>query len=143
MDEWNEYIQTIIPIKKSNRYVNPINKEKIAINDNNILNFTNRVNTISNSINLSRTQKRKFKSEVKLDLHGIHPNLINDTITNFCTKAILYNFQFATIITGKGKGIIKQHVLDWIMSSNLVSYYFEIKDSQRECGAIGIKLVNL
>jgi DNA-nicking Smr family endonuclease len=45
----------------------------------------------------------------------------------------------ATIITGKGSGIIRQAAASWLSSnSKLITGFFEIRDLTGGCGAYGI-----
>ena len=91
----------------------------------------------------SKKAKRRFQSEARFDLHDVSGNL-GGVLEAFCTKCMVFGFHYATIITGKGKGICKDFVIGWLkMNTKYVSEYFEIIDSQNACGAIGIHLRNI
>ena len=47
-------------------------------------------------------------------------------IASFCSKCILYGMHYVTIITGKGKGILRNSVILWLKNNNqFVIEYFE------------------
>lgn len=153
-DIWEEYIKSVTKLKPSNKFVPPIDKIRFKSKDINITYTINRslvnnslVNnsSVNNSLKeFDRKSKRKFKSEAKLDLHGINLQNLDDILMNFCIKAIMYDFTYATIITGKGKGILKEHVINWLQhNTNYVTEYFEIKDSKNSCGSLGIHFKRL
>ena len=83
---------------------------------------------------------RKFKSQGTIDLHG-HTRNIDHTLAIFCAKSILHKINSVTIITGKGRGIVKSATEDWLRAHpEFVISFFEIRDSLGESGAFGVKL---
>lgn len=90
-----------------------------------------------------RNSKKHYKSEASIDLHYIK-NDLNNVLAKFFSKCILYGMHYVTVVTGKGKGILRNSVILWLkQNSQFVSEYFEIKDSRKECGALGIHLRTL
>ncbi len=146
-DLWSEYIQSVTPIDNSNKYITPLQELHYSV-DMERLRFSrqqkhliNAVSTTERELSLfSRKQKKRFKSEVSLDLHDNFDN-IDAVLGDFCTRCIINNIKFITIITGKGRGIVRDNVIDWLKShTHLVSEYFEIRDSNNACGSLGIRL---
>ncbi len=69
---------------------------------------------------------------------------LNNILETFFSKCMLYELKYVIVITGKGKGILKNSVILWIKQNNqFVSEYFEIKDFRNECGSLGIHLRSL
>ena len=89
---------------------------------------------------LSCSERRKFKSQGEIDLHG-YTRDIDRTLAIFCAESILHNVNNVTIISGKGRGIVKSATEVWLRSHpEFVIAFFEIKDSLGESGAFGVKL---
>ena len=83
---------------------------------------------------------RKFKSQGTIDLHG-HTRNIDNTLAIFCAESILHKINSVTIITGKGRGIVKSATEIWLRAHpEFVISFFEIRESLGESGAFGIKL---
>ena len=149
--DWEAYKKFVVPNKKSKLFEKQIENPRIIKNsessNNKILNNQNFLSNLSNSqYNTSIANKkiqRKFKSETSIDLHYITGDL-NNILETFCSKCILYGMHYVTIITGKGKGILRNSVILWLKSNNqFVIEYFEIKDIRNECGSLGIHLRSL
>lgn len=155
-DSWDDYKKFVIPNKtnklierslESPRIIKNRESNKLIKNQEFLSNLDNR----NYSINISNAKnQKKFKSEASIDLHFIMDikNKSNNDLSNiletFFSKCILYGFNCVTVITGKGKGILKNSVILWLQkNSQFVSKYFEIKDSRRECGSLGIYLRSL
>ncbi|MDR2666774.1 MAG: Smr/MutS family protein [Holosporales bacterium] len=74
------------------------------------------------------------------DFHG-YTNEIDDELETFILNCIARSIKYVTIITGKGKGVVKQSVLAWLNGHpNVVTGFFKIKDSSSESGSFGVRL---
>ncbi len=143
---WEEYTKSVILNKNNKLFVNKLenpriitNREKTRLIKNQ--EFLSNLDNRNHNINITdiKTQK-KFKSESSIDLHYINSDL-NTVLETFFSKCILYGIRYVIVITGKGRGILKNSVISWMkQNSQFVSEYFEIKDSRQECGALGIHL---
>lgn len=148
-DSWEEYKKSVIPNKSNKLFVKSLENPKVIKNrENNRLvknrEFLSNLDNRKYNTNVAdKTIQRKFKSEASIDLHFINDDL-NNVLETFFSKCILYGFSYVTVITGKGKGILKNLVILWLQNnSQFVSKYFEIKDSKKECGSLGIYLRSL
>jgi DNA-nicking Smr family endonuclease len=89
---------------------------------------------------IPRRLRRKFKSELTIDLHG-YTRHINDTLSKFCHKCISNNIRSITIVTGKGSGVVWQAVREWLeIHIELITGFFEIRDASGGSGAYGVYL---
>ena len=142
-DLWKEYSKNIEKIKNPN---------KISFNDYTELPVERIVKKIDKNWTLpvvsknavvslmNRKEKRKFRSEYTIDLHG-HTRHIESVMENFCLKCINENIKNITVITGKGEGIVKSSAMNWLNNSvQYVVCFSEIKDSKGESGAFAVKL---
>ncbi|MDR1234271.1 MAG: Smr/MutS family protein [Holosporales bacterium] len=89
---------------------------------------------------LNRLERKKFKAETTIDLHGFNRE-ISTIMKNFCINCIANKVRDVVVITGKGEGIVKQALVEWIMAnSTIIIGYFEIKDTSGGIGSFGIRL---
>ncbi|MBR1944425.1 MAG: Smr/MutS family protein [Alphaproteobacteria bacterium] len=143
---WEDYKKFVVPNKNNKLFEKKLDSPKIITNPENTRLIKNQEflsNLENKNYNISvanRKTQKHFRSESSIDLHYINTDL-NTVLETFFSKCILYGFRYVTIITGKGKGILKNSVILWLKhNSQFVSEYFEIQDSRHECGALGIHL---
>lgn len=144
--DWEKYKKLVVPGKQDKLFEKSLENPRIIDNkeSNKVIRtqeFLSSLNNKNYSINIvSKKVQKHFKSEAKIDLHYLHGNL-DDLLEKFFSKCILHEIHYITVITGKGKGILKQSVILWLQrNTQFVSEYFEIKDSRKECGSLGIHL---
>ena len=155
-DSWEEYKKLVVPNKTNKLIEKSLENPRVIKNgENNRLiknqEFLSNLDNSKYNISIANVRiQKKFKSEASIDLHFIvdikntYHNDLSNILETFFSKCILYGFNCVTVITGKGKGILKNSVILWLQNnSQFVSKYFEIKDSRRECGALGIYLRSL
>ena len=144
---WNKYICSVSQIDNSNKYVSPLCELKYSVKRSE-LGFLRQQQQLINSVSyeerdlipFSRKQKKRFKSEARLDLHDVSDD-IDIILSKFCTSCIIRNIKYITIITGKGQGILREKVTQWLrVHTQFVSEYFEITDSANACGSLGVHL---
>lgn len=143
---WEDYTRSVIPNKNNKLFINKLESPRIITNrEKNRLvknqEFLSNLENKNYNINIAdRKTQKKFRSEASIDLHYINSDL-NIVLETFFSKCILYGIRYVTVITGKGKGILKNSVILWMKeNSQFINEYFEIKDSRQECGALGIHL---
>ena len=144
--DWEKYKKSIIPNKNNKLFEESLRNPRI-IKNREVTKLVRTQVLLSNLDNrnyktsiANRKVQKHFRSEASIDLHYINGDLSN-ILETFCSKCILYGCHYATIITGKGKGILKNTVIMWFQqNSQFVSEYFEIKDMKKECGSLGIHL---
>lgn len=145
-DAWSSYIRFVPRIKKPNKYVPPLQILRYPIEQPQ-LRFVRQQCLIASQQTtrtlpalFTRKQQKRFRPEARLDLHDSYKN-IEEILLDFCTNCIVKNIKYILIITGKGRGIIKENTIVWLQThNNFVIKYFEITDSSNACGSIGVHL---
>ncbi|MDR1488641.1 MAG: Smr/MutS family protein [Holosporales bacterium] len=141
---WKKYIKFVVPIGN--------NKDKVTTKcgykqQGNIVHNTGKyIDGMGESKNntveiMEKYEKRKFKAEAKLDLHGITRINLDKVISEFCLKCISENTRNIIIITGKGEGVTKKATLDWLQNSpEYVVSFSSLLDARKEIGSYIAKL---
>ena len=144
---WHEYTRSVLQLDNSNKYVSPLRELNYSISHSE-LGFLRQQQQLINSVSFgardlipfSRKQKKRFKSEARLDLHDVLGD-IDKVLVEFCTRCMIKKIRYITIITGKGGGILREKVTRWLRShTQFISEYFEIVDSSNACGSLGVHL---
>ncbi|MDR1476261.1 MAG: Smr/MutS family protein [Holosporales bacterium] len=91
-------------------------------------------------VKLTKSERRNFSEEAVIDLHGFSRDVATN-LTNFCLKCIERKVKNVVMISGKGEGVLKNAVLEWLIANpELVVGFFEIKDAVGGSGAFGVRL---
>jgi DNA-nicking Smr family endonuclease len=91
-------------------------------------------------IKLNRRERKNFVGEATIDLHGLSRN-ISPILIDFCLKCLERNVKNIVIISGKGEGILKNAVLEWLIANSaIVIGFFEIRDASGGSGSFGVRL---
>ncbi len=87
------------------------------------------------------TQRRLFRGEVlidlRLDLHGMTATRAHSQLIQFVASAAHEGCRCVLVITGKGSGILKGHVPDWLKQPPLSSYVLAIAEARPKDGGVG------
>jgi DNA-nicking Smr family endonuclease len=157
IDLWLEYSKSVKKLDKSRLQIgaNSINtlrikKVKVIGDGSSYLSITNSLQPQTKSAGnfhsfqvdkLNKIERRNFKGEASIDLHGYRREEFPVIIESFCLKCVIHKIKNVIIITGKGEGILKKAVDDWLISNpNLIIGFFEIRDSSGGSGAFGVRL---
>ena len=149
LEIWKEYSKNIDKLE-SNTISKKIHHHKISsfvatektIQSKSIVaslpHFQTRILPIST---FTKKEKRNLKVEAQIDLHGKFAEDVNIILQNFCLNCITKNIKTAIIISGKGNGIIRNEVNNWILNNSMfVAKYSAVKDSKNEVGSFCIYL---
>ncbi|MBQ8651256.1 MAG: Smr/MutS family protein [Alphaproteobacteria bacterium] len=140
---WELYKATLQKIDRSNIepvYIKPfttsvISRDKVYFNQ-----FTPKANHKASINTPNRKERRKFKSEATIDLHGFSRD-VDSALNTFCYKCRIQKLKMITIITGKGSGIVKNFTQIWIeQHPEHIESFFQIKDSKMESGSFAVTL---
>lgn len=154
---WEEFTQSIKPIKKDNivSYKKPI---EIKINEDNQyvrLDTKNNLDNLSigstDNIDRSTAKKftsNKFKVEATLDLHGYTEDKAYNSVTCFIKDSYISGKRCVIIVTGKGykqetddiyssKGILREKVPQWLNNSDLRPFILSITHPDEKLGGRG------
>lgn len=139
LEVWIEYKNGVEQLPQSSKISKVNQKPKVRLNAAKPLVRTS--SFIDKKVNtLNKAELKKFKSESYIDLHG-HTKEIDYILEDFCINCIMSKFKYVTIITGKGRGILKEATEIWLMKHpEFIVAFAGIKDSMQEIGAYAVKL---
>ena len=160
--DWEDYIKTVKPLKKSRVSTSSSLKEKLHLeiekedNDDlvsiDILSETKINNSIIDRNLLKNIKKGKMKVNAVLDLHGKKVKESKVSVYNF----IKYNYEKSNrlllIITGKGKrlgveegwkgkGVLKSMLPNWLNSIALSKYIVWFDNAPKDQGGDGALII--
>jgi DNA-nicking Smr family endonuclease len=139
-EAWYEYRKSVKELDKKT-FRRPINRERIDVEK---INKNKGVvekdwRSGQRAVLLSRTEQRRFKSTACLDLHGHRRD--TTALEEFCIKCMEKGIKNVIVITGKGSGILREFVYNWIHDNpHIISGFFEIKDQSGGVGSFGVRL---
>ncbi|MDR0640749.1 MAG: Smr/MutS family protein [Holosporales bacterium] len=147
---WHDYKKSVKKLDKSDvvprYYITPTRPKKTTEHgfdhDKIIDNFLQKKspNAVFQVVKLNRSERRKFGAEATIDLHG-YTREISVIMRQFCLNCIVNKIKDIVVISGKGEGIIKQALVEWILTNPLIVVgYFEIKDAKGGIGSYGLRL---
>ena len=94
-----------------------------------------------------RSQRRLFRGDVpvdrRLDLHGLTAARAENRLAQFIETAALDGCRCVLVITGKGKGILRGLVSDWLKRQPLSPYILALAEARPHDGGSGALYVLL
>ena len=94
-----------------------------------------------------RTQRRLFRGDVpvdrRLDLHGLTAARAESRLEQFIEMAVRDGCRCVLVITGKGAGILRGHVPDWLKRQPLSSHILALAEARPHDGGSGALYVLL
>ncbi|MBO4738804.1 MAG: Smr/MutS family protein, partial [Bacteroidales bacterium] len=150
---YKPHLHDIVIIKDSQ-----VAGEITAINGENVVVTFNSVNFRTNIYNIEKTDKKVsskntsktavFKEiqekavnfELQLDLRGLRAEEAISELTYYLDDAILLNIKEFSILHGKGNGILRQVVRDFLANNRYVSHF---QDAHPDSGGFGVTIVKL
>ena len=95
----------------------------------------------------TRTQRRLFRGDVpvdrRLDLHGLTAASAENRLAQFIETAARDGCRCVLVITGKGKGILRGLVSDWLKCQPLSPYILALAEARPHDGGSGALYVLL
>ena len=94
-----------------------------------------------------RTQRRLFRGDVpidrRLDLHGLTAERAESRLAQFIEAAVRDGCRCVLVITGKGAGILRGYVPDWLKRQPLSSHILALAEARPHDGGSGALYVLL
>ena len=94
-----------------------------------------------------RTQRRLFRGDVpvdrRLDLHGLTAARAENRLAQFIETAARDGCRCVLVITGKGAGILRGHVPDWLKRQPLSPHVLALAEARSHDGGSGALYVLL
>jgi len=93
---------------------------------------------VSSTVVEMSTRRNNFKSNV--DLRGMRADEALEVVRDLVDEAIMLSISDLRILHGKGNGILKQLIRDYLRTVDLVK---QVSDEREELGGAGITIVKL
>ena len=120
-------------IKLSNDYLNQIPKKKKKLPMPGQL--TKRT--------VKKLATRKIITNATLDLHGLNVEKAKVAFLSFLDTCWKYKYSYVLIVTGKGKGIIKNAFIDWLKEDEIFPLIVGYSNAHRLQGGEGAFVLHL
>jgi len=120
-------------IRLSNNYLNQIPKKKKKLPLPGQL--TKRT--------VKKLATRKIKTNATLDLHGLNVEKAKEAFLSFLDTCWKYKYSYVLIVTGKGKGIIKNAFIDWLKEDEIFPLIVGYSNAHRLQGGEGAFVLHL
>ena len=86
---------------------------------------------------------KKIKIDATLDLHGLNIEKAKETFLSFLDTCWKYKYSYVLIITGKGKGIIKNALISWLKEDQIFPLIVGYSNAHRLQGGEGAFVLHL
>lgn len=86
---------------------------------------------------------RKIKTNATLDLHGLNVEKAKAAFLSFLDTCWKYKYSYVIIVTGKGKGIIKNAFIDWLKEDEIFPLIVGYSNAHRLQGGEGAFVLHL
>ena len=92
---------------------------------------------------LRKILKGKIKIDAEIDLHGLDRFEARDIVESFIHKSFFNGYRYINIITGKGSGIIRQVVKDYLDDKKSYKFIIGFSNAHRKQGGEGAFVLHL
>ena len=92
---------------------------------------------------LRKILKGKIKIEAEIDLHGLDRFKARDIVEGFIHESFFNGYRYINIITGKGSGIIRQVVKDYLDDKKSYKFIIGFSNAHRKQGGEGAFVLHL
>ena len=92
---------------------------------------------------LRKILKGKIKIDAEIDLHGLDRFKARDIVESFIHESFFNGYRYISIITGKGSGIIRQVVKDYLEDKKSYKFIIGFSNAHRKQGGEGAFVLHL
>ena len=92
---------------------------------------------------LRKILKGKIKIDAEIDLHGMDRFEAREKIENFIFDSFLNGNRYINIITGKGSGVIRRVVQDYLDDEKFYKFIVSFSNAHRKQGGDGAFVLHL
>lgn len=92
---------------------------------------------------IKKLATRKIKTNATLDLHGLNIEKARVAFLSFLDTCWKYKYSYVLIITGKGKGIIKNALIGWLREDEIFPLIVGYSNAHRLQGGEGAFVLHL
>ena len=140
---WNEFINNEFEVENKDTFIN-----------DNYLNKSNREvsfkkkkglpppGTLTKKI-VKKLATKKIETSATLDLHGLNIEDAKVSFLSFLDTCWKYKYSYVLIITGKGKGILKNAFIEWLKEDEIFPLIIGYSIAHRLQGGDGAFVLHL
>ena len=92
---------------------------------------------------IKKIYKGKIEINDEIDLHGMGRFEAREKIHSFIYKSVINGYRYINIITGIGKGILKDTLLECLDDKNTYKYVINFSNAHRKQGGKGAFILHL
>ncbi len=140
---WNEFINNEFEVENKDTF----------INDNYLNKFSREVSfkkkkglpppgTLTKKI-VKKLATKKIETSATLDLHGLNIEDAKVSFLSFLDTCWKYKYSYVLIITGKGKGILKNAFIEWLKEDEIFPLIIGYSIAHRLQGGDGAFVLHL
>tara|TARA_A100001388_G_scaffold135779_1_gene100647 strand:+ start:1080 stop:1538 length:459 start_codon:yes stop_codon:yes gene_type:complete len=140
---WNEFINNEFEVENKDTF----------INDNYLNKFSREVSfkkkkglpppgTLTKKI-VKKLATKKIETSATLDLHGLNIEDARVSFLSFLDTCWKYKYSYVLIITGKGKGILKNAFIEWLKEDEIFPLIIGYSIAHRLQGGDGAFVLHL
>ena len=92
---------------------------------------------------IRKLAKKNIILDAEIDLHGLNRFEARDEIEKFIIQSINMGYRYINVITGKGSGVIKKTIIDFLHEESTFRYIIGYSNAHRKMGGEGAIVLHL
>ena len=92
---------------------------------------------------IKKLAKKNITLDAEIDLHGLNRFEARDEIEKFIIQSINMGYRYVNVITGKGSGVIKKTIIDFLHEESTFRYIIGYSNAHRKMGGEGAIVLHL
>ena len=92
---------------------------------------------------IKKLVKKNIILDAEIDLHGLNRFEARDEIEKFIIQSINMGYRYVNVITGKGSGVIKKTIIDFLHEESTFRYIIGYSNAHRKMGGEGAIVLHL
>ena len=140
---WNEFINNEFEVENKDTFINDnyLNKSSREVS------FKKKKGlpppgTLTKKI-VKKLATKKIKTSATLDLHGLNIEDAKVSFLSFLDTCWKYKYNYVLVITGKGKGILKNAFIEWLKEDEIFPLIIGYSIAHRLQGGDGAFVLHL
>ena len=140
---WNEFINNEFEVENKDTFINDYYLNKSSREES----FKKRKGlpppgTLTKKI-VKKLATKKIETSATLDLHGLNIEDAKVSFLSFLDTCWKYKYSYVLIITGKGKGILKNAFIEWLKEDEIFPLIIGYSIAHRLQGGDGAFVLHL
>ena len=140
---WNEFINNEFEVENKDTFINDnyLNKSSREVSFNKKKGLPP-PGTLTKKI-VKKLATKKIETSATLDLHGLNIEDAKVSFLSFLDTCWKYKYSYVLIITGKGKGILKNAFIEWLKEDEIFPLIIGYSIAHRLQGGDGAFVLHL